>query len=162
MSDSNRQCVLLRHGHAEPATPGQNDIERPLTADGSRESQDAGRWLAEHGFEPGRVLSSPATRCAATARLACESLACDGVTLEPAIYEATPGSLFDVIERNMDAGPLLVVGHNPGLEQLLGLLTEGRADDVRGMPTAGIAWLDWAEDAPLEPGSARLRAFWSP
>ncbi len=162
MSESTRQCVLLRHGHAEPAGAGQADIERPLTADGAREAKDAGRWLAAHGFEPGRVLSSPAERCAATARHACEALACETVGSEEAIYEATPGTLFDVIERNMEAGPLLVVGHNPGLEQLLGLLTEGRTDDVRGMPTSGIAWIDWAEGAPLEPGSARLRAFWSP
>ncbi len=161
-----RQCILLRHGHAEPAVPGQPDLDRPLTRDGELEASAAGRWLASHAFKPARVLTSPATRADATARAACAELGDTGMEIgiesDAAIYEATPGALFDVIERHQDAGPLLVVGHNPGMEQLLGLLTDGRTEDVRGMPTAGIAWLDWPEGAPLEPGAARLRAFWSP
>ncbi len=157
-----RQCILLRHGHAEPALPGQSDIDRPLTRDGELEASAAGRWLASHAFRPGRVLSSPAARAHATALAACAELGDIGVEGDAAIYDATPGALFDVIERHQQDGPLLVVGHNPGLEQLLGLLTDGRTEDVRGMPTAGIAWLDWPEGAPLEPGAARLRAFWSP
>ncbi len=161
---SQRQCILLRHGHAEPALPGQADIDRPLTRDGVGEATAAGRWLASHDFRPARVLTSPAARANATARAACAELddATVGIESDAAIYEATPGALFDVIERHHESGPLLVVGHNPGLEQLLGLLTDGRTEDVRGMPTAGIAWLDWPEGAPLEPGAARLRAFWSP
>ncbi len=157
-----RQCILLRHGHAEPAMPGQPDLDRPLTRDGEIEATAAGRWLASHDFKPARVLSSPAARANATAKAACAELGDIGFESEAAIYDATPGALFDVLERNQDAGPLLVVGHNPGLEQLLGLLTDGRTEDVRGMPTAGIAWLDWPEGALLEPGAARLRAFWSP
>jgi len=157
-----RQCILLRHGHAEPAMPGQPDLDRPLTRDGELEASAAGRWLASHAFKPARVLTSPATRADATAKAACAELGDIGIQREAAIYDATPGALFDVIERHQDAGPLLVVGHNPGLEQLLGLLTDGRTEDVRGMPTAGIAWLDWPEGTALEPGAARLRAFWSP
>lgn len=157
-----RSCVLLRHGHAEPAVPGQRDFDRSLTLDGERDATAAGAWLAAHDFRPARVLSSPAARAAETARNACTALDSASIVSEDAIYEATPGTLFDVIERNIEAGPLLIVGHNPGLEQLLGLMTEGRAEDVRGIPTGGIAWLDWPQDVALEPGAARLRAFWSP
>jgi phosphohistidine phosphatase SixA len=55
---------------------------------------------------------------------------------------------------------VLLVGHNPGIERLVALLVEGRSDEFRGMPPAGLAVLHLG--GALEPGSARLGAFWSP
>jgi phosphohistidine phosphatase SixA len=80
----------------------------------------------------------------------------------PEIYEATPGTLIAVLEQHAHgAHRVLLVGHNPGMEQLLALLTSGRSPDARGMPPAGLAWIE-LQDAGFEPGGARLRAFWSP
>jgi len=56
---------------------------------------------------------------------------------------------------------VLLVGHNPGMEQLLALLTEGRSAGARGMSPAALAWIELADDV-LEPGHGRLRALWSP
>jgi phosphatidylserine/phosphatidylglycerophosphate/cardiolipin synthase-like enzyme len=59
-----------------------------------------------------------------------------------------------------DAGTVMLVGHNPGIERLVALLVEGRSDDFRGMPPGALAVLHL--NGSLEPGNARLDAFWSP
>jgi phosphohistidine phosphatase SixA len=76
------------------------------------------------------------------------------------IYNATPGELLALLDQHGDAKTLMLVGHNPGIERLVALLVEGRSDEFRGMPPAGLAVLHL--DGALEPGSARLDAFWSP
>jgi phosphohistidine phosphatase SixA len=154
-----RELVILRHAHAEPQAPGQRDFDRALSRVGRSEAEAVARWLEQHELRFDRVLCSPAVRARTTAQLALGHDVAE--SLHPAIYEATPGALIDLLER--DAGTrTLLVGHNPGLEQLLALLTEGRSTEYRGVPPAGVAWLGWPEDRGLEPGCATLRAFWSP
>ncbi|MCB1573175.1 MAG: histidine phosphatase family protein, partial [Xanthomonadales bacterium] len=78
------------------------------------------------------------------------------------IYEATPAALIQVLEEHDDADCVLLVGHNPGLETLVALLTDGTSDHGRGMPPGAIAWLHLDGDAAIEPGAASLRHFWWP
>jgi phosphohistidine phosphatase len=152
--------ILLRHAHAEPPAPGQHDRDRALSVRGLAEARDAAAWLAVE-TAPVRVLCSPARRAWQTAEQAVQRLGQVELVEEAQIYEAEPRDLFEVIDRHRDAGRLLLVGHNPGLESLVALLTTGQSGDHRGMPPAGVARLAFA-DATLEPGSARLTAFWSP
>ena len=135
MSESLR-ITLLRHAHALPASAGQSDSER--------------------------VLCSPAERTRQTLAKVEEALGFVDTRIEPSIYEATPGELFELIDRHKEAGDLLLVGHNPGFESVAALLSTGQSGDYRGMPPAGIAELELSPDTALEPGAARLVAFWSP
>jgi phosphohistidine phosphatase len=155
------ELILLRHAHAEPAAPGQNDPSRPLSARGIEEADGAAQWLAAQS-PPARVLCSPARRTRQTAEQVLGVLGAGELVEDARIYEADPGDLLDVIAAHRDAGSLLLVGHNPGLESLVALLSTGQSGDHRGMPPAGIARLALAADAELEPGAARLTAFWSP
>jgi phosphohistidine phosphatase len=82
--------------------------------------------------------------------------------LEPAIYEATPGTLAGLVDDHREVGRLLLVGHNPGLERLAALLHSGQSGDYRGMPPGSIAVLSLRDDAAVEPGVADLSAFWWP
>jgi len=148
------ELILLRHAEALPATAGDDDRQRRLSGHGEQEARAAGKWLASHGARPQRVLCSPAERTRATASLALEALG-DSPELQLAdeIYDATPG-------QHDDVGTVMLVGHNPGIERLVALLVEGRSDDFRGMPPGGLAVLHL--NGALEPGNARLDAFWSP
>jgi phosphohistidine phosphatase SixA len=56
----------------------------------------------------------------------------------------------------------MLVGHNPGLEQLAALLDSGQTGDYRGMPPAGVAVLSLPATAALEPGIATFTNFWWP
>lgn len=158
-----RQIILLRHAHAEPPAGGQSDESRPLTDGGFAEANAAAAWLNTHAAEPDIVLCSPAVRTCETADCVAEKLGHSaGTVVDARIYEATPGDLIQVLEEHNDADCILLVGHNPGLETLVALLTDGTSDQGRGMPPGAIAWLHVDGDAPIEPGSASLRHFWWP
>lgn len=155
------ELILLRHAEALPVTPGGEDRERSLSDHGMQEAQAAGHWLASHGARPDRALCSPAQRARHTAELALAALdAPPALELAPEIYDATPGELLALLDQHADAGTVLLAGHNPGIERLVALLVEGRSDEFRGMPPGGLAVLHL--DGTLEPGHARLDAFWSP
>ncbi|MDE2407009.1 MAG: histidine phosphatase family protein [Xanthomonadaceae bacterium] len=153
--------ILLRHAHAEPPAAGQDDAQRPLSAIGHSEAVAAGNWLREHGLLPTRVLCSPAVRATETLA-ALGALACSDMRTEPAIYGANPGTLAALADNHRDAERLLIVGHNPGLEQLAALLHSGQTGDYRGMPPAAVAVLEFPAGATIEPGAARLSHFWWP
>jgi phosphohistidine phosphatase len=157
------RLILFRHAHAESARNGQSDLERTLSATGEAEARSAAAWLIAQDLVPERVVCSTAQRSRQSLALVEEAVAGADTRFDERIYEATPGELIEVAEAHRDAGCVMLVGHNPGFEQLAALLTSGQTGDYRGMPPAGIAVIELpASDTSLEPGAGRLAAFWSP
>jgi len=111
---------------------------------------------------PDRVLCSPSRRTRETLEAVLASIGYVDQRLEPSIYEATPGTLMELADAHRDVGRLMLVGHNPGFEQLAALLHSGQSGDYRGMPPGGIAVLALPAEAAIEPGIAQLAAFWWP
>jgi len=157
-----RELILLRHAHAEAASTGQADLDRPLSPIGLAEAEAAGRWLKENNLLPDCVLCSPARRTRETLEAVLGITGFVEKRLEDAVYDATPGTLMGLIEARGDVDRLLVGGHNPGREQLVALLSEGTSSDYRGMPPGGIAVLSVDGKASIEPDVATLTAFWWP
>ena len=155
------ELILLRHAEAVPIEKNVDDQERALSAHGEQQAQAAGLWLAARRTHIDRVLCSPTRRADETARLTLAAV--DGAPIPQMsreIYEASPGELLALLDQHADAGSVLLVGHNPGIERLVALLVDGRSDEFRGMPPGALAVLHL--DGALEPGNARLDAFWSP
>lgn len=152
-----RELILLRHAEAEAGRDGKDDRERKLTEHGKNESRAAGAWLADHKVKYDLVLCSPAERTRETAALALGQVE---PVFDDTIYDATPGDLYDLLDKQADVERVVLVGHNPGIEQLVAFLVEGRSEDYRGMPPAGMARLSF--EGKLEPGKATLETFWSP
>ena len=157
-----RELILLRHAHAEPAAPGQDDIDRPLSRAGQAEGEAAGRWLRKNNYLPDRIICSPARRTRETLEQVLLAIGYVEQRQDARVYEATPGTLMQVADDHRDLGRVLLVGHNPGLEQLAALLSSGQSGDFRGMPAGGIAVLRLSAGSDLEPGAAELAAFWWP
>lgn len=157
-----RELILLRHAHAESADYGQHDLDRALSRQGLAEAEAAGYWLKSHGLLPDRVLCSHARRTRETLEQVMQITGFVEQRQEPRIYEATPGTLMDVADEHRECGRLMLVGHNPGLEQLVALLSSGQSGDFRGMPAAGLVVLRIPAEAEFEPGIARLEHFWWP
>ena len=157
-----RELILLRHAHAEAAAAGQDDIDRPLSRQGQAEAEAAGQWLKANGYLPDRVVCSSARRTRETLEQVLSVIGYIEQRQEPRVYEATPGDLMAVADEHKELSRVLLVGHNPGLEQLAALLSSGQSGDFRGMPAGGIAVLKLPADADLEPGIAELAAFWWP
>lgn len=157
-----RQLILIRHAHAESPQPGQADAERPLSAEGLAAAEAVGRWLRENGMSADCVLCSPAQRTRQTLEAVLGVIGYVDQRIEPEIYEATPGTLIELLDRHRDVPRLMLVGHNPGLEQLVALMESGQSGDYRGMPPAGVAVLTLPPEAALEPGVAKISQFWWP
>lgn len=156
-----RELILLRHAHAEPAVAGQSDADRPLSPEGIAEAEAAAAWLRAHVQLPDRVVHSPALRTRETCERVLAGLGYIDSREDARIYNATPGELFSVIDEHADVASLLLIGHNPGLEQIAALLSTGQTGDHRGLPPAGIVVLHMPKDTVLEPGVATLAAFWA-
>jgi phosphohistidine phosphatase len=157
-----RELILLRHAHAEALGAAQSDLDRPLSRQGLAESEAAGRWLKEHGYLPDRVLVSPSRRTRETLEEVLRQVGYVEQRQDQRIYDATPGTLMQVADELRDIARVMLVGHNPGLEQMAALLSSGQSGEFRGMPAGAIAVLHLPSDAMLEPGVAKLAAFWWP
>jgi len=161
-----KSLLLLRHGKAV-RDDGLEDVERPLEDRGERASAAMGAWLRQQEWEPGRVLCSAATRTRQTLEALRPYLPPTAeVSVEDGLYLASTGELLTRVNALDDADQtVLVVGHNPAIEELAATLAgDGDANAARRMrakfPTAGLAILTfpgaWREVAP---GAGRLAAF---
>jgi phosphohistidine phosphatase len=171
-----RTLVLFRH--AKSAWPdGVPDHERPLARRGQRDAPVMGRWLRDAGCTPDQVVCSTARRARETWQLAQTGLAAaPPVTFDDGVYEASAAGLLARIRRTPAAvRTLLVIGHNPALEDLALMLAAppGAAaspppdDALQRMrvkfPTAAIAVLELGGTWPaLTRGRAHLAAFVTP
>jgi phosphohistidine phosphatase len=141
------RLILFRHGKAEPESESGEDFDRRLAARGSRESAAMGWQLADLGFRPDLVLVSPAARTRETWAAVEPCFPRAEARFEEELYHADSGSVRQEVERaGAGVGTVMVVGHNPGLQELaVQLLTEGAsppsliARAVRQFPTAATA-----------------------
>jgi phosphohistidine phosphatase len=162
---SSRRLAVLRH--AKSAWPDVADHDRPLAPRGRRDAPAAGRWLRDAGCEPDLVVCSTARRTRKTWELAARELADPPqVVYEPRVYDATVPVLLDVVrETPTGCGTLLLIGHNPGVQQLvLHLAADGDGDLLERatakFPTSAVAVLTWAGPwTALARGAARLTSF---
>jgi phosphohistidine phosphatase len=160
--------VLMRHAKAERGDAYDTDFERPLTERGRRDAPAMGAWLARHGPQPDRVVSSPAGRCRETAELVCAGVGipADAILWDHDIYEASAATLARVAERHAAGSrALLLVGHNPALDELLLRLSSGpvpRDPTGKLMTTAAVAVLEFTGALSTTPGAATLRALVRP
>lgn len=113
-----KELLLLRHAKSSWATPGMPDFERPLNKRGRRAAAAMARHLAEEGLSPRLILSSDAKRTQETLEPIRESLRSVAVHLEPKLYLADPPTLLDRLRKVPDDVPsVLMIGHNPGLQE---------------------------------------------
>jgi phosphohistidine phosphatase len=138
------------------------DFDRPLAPRGEKDAPRMGRALKARGVVPDRVISSPAKRATQT-MLAVVKAA--GFSVKPefdeAIYEASSADLLRVVRGISDSsGCALLVGHNPGFENLVSRLT-GAGE---GMPTAALACVEFQIESwsDVEDGEGKLAWYLTP
>ena len=138
-----KTLFVLRHGKAEPDSP-EGDRARVLAPRGERDSRTMGKRLRELDRSIDLFVSSDAARARQTAEIASEAYGFDReVTIEPDIYAAPLDTLVDVVRSLPEtASAVVIVGHNPGFEDLATALAPDGTEPVR-LPTAGLAHLEF-------------------
>jgi phosphohistidine phosphatase len=162
---------LLRHAKSSWDDPVERDFDRPLNGRGHRAARRMGEWLRAEGLQFDRIIASPALRIRQTIEGVETGLGQRlPIEQDKRIYMASAATLFDLVRECPDSvSHLLVIGHNPGLEDLLLIATEGDQSALRReaelkYPTATFASIDIACDrwADLPEGGARLAHFTRP
>lgn len=165
-----RTLSLLRHAKSSWDDPVQRDFDRPLNARGRRAAVRMGQYLRHEGIGFDGVLASPAVRVVETIEGIEEGLGHSlGAVFDRRIYMASAVGLLDLVQATADVPHLLLVGHNPGLEDLALLLTPEDDTPLRlaiaeKYPTAALATLTFAcaSLAGLREGEGRLIRFVRP
>lgn len=164
-----RELLILRHAKSDWASGTSSDFERPLAKRGKSDAPKVGAWLYREGLVPDHVVSSPAERAKQTATKVCECLDIKKkqIVWEPAVYEADVPLLLAVLARcPREAMTVLLIGHNPGLEELVLHLTGEDLEipeDGKVLPTATVARLEMPDDwSDLPRGSAQLISITRP
>lgn len=137
MNAAPKHLFLMRHASAGPAA---DDRTRPLTPAGRIEAVQMGRALSALAIPPARALASPARRAQETLDAVRSHVELEGIETDEALYLASAAALRMRLEGVPEAtSRLLVIGHNPGLSELLHERVESGAKGLRPRASHGLA-----------------------
>jgi len=155
-----KTLLVMRHAKSDYPAHIDSDFARPLNGRGQSDLPRVASLLSQYGPLPERILSSSALRARQTAEgiAGYIGLAPEQLELDEALYLAPPDTVLDRIgQLPARAETILLIAHNPGLEELIYLLSGTRSE----LPTAGIAAIachaaSWSE---IQPGRGHLLYF---
>lgn len=163
---------LFRHAKSDWHDPRARDFDRQLNERGRKGAEAMGRHICEHGIAWSRIIASPAIRCSESIELAAQAVGRPVTAMwDRRIYLASSATLLDLLrEQSSDPPSILMVGHNPGLEDLIfDLVPDDGSSPLRDvveekLPTAAYAVLEcdverWKD---LKDGCARLTHLMRP
>ena len=167
-----RTLSLLRHAKSSWDDERLADFDRPLARRGLEAAPHMGAYMRRLGLRPDLITCSPARRTRQTLELATPEARLKDVPvqLSPDIYEAEPDTLLAHLARvPAQVAHILLIGHNPGLQELVLLLAgESLAPEfaslAQKLPTGALVVIelpidDWSE---IGPGCGRVTHFMSP
>jgi phosphohistidine phosphatase len=156
-----KKLYLVRHAKSDRNIPELPDFERPLNTRGRIDAPMMGDLLKGMNVMPELIISSPATRALATARLLADHIKypLSKIRVEEEIYEAWRENLVEVLKRtDNSAKSVMLIGHNPGLQLLAEFLAEFSHENI---PTCGIVGIelqinDWDD---IKQGCGKIMFF---
>jgi len=132
-----KTLLVLRHAKSSWDDAALDDHERPLNKRGRRDAPRMGELVREYGLIPDAVISSDAVRARLTAEAVVEAARYAGeILLDHRLYVAGPADILSLLRTvGEKAETAMIVGHNPGLEELVAQLT----GEWQDLPTAALA-----------------------
>ncbi len=134
-----KRLLILRHAKSSWGDSSLDDWQRPLSPRGLRDAPAVGGLLRKQALVPDLIITSDAVRARTTADAVAKAAGYDReIVVDPRLYHANPDDLLAVLQGlSDDSARAMIVGHNPGLEELI----ERLAGEHHAMPTAALAHL---------------------
>ena len=163
--------LLLRHAKSALGHAGLADFDRPLVKRGQQEAAEMAELMTLKQYRPAKIVCSTSQRTRETLAALVPTLAGNAnIVLDQRVYGAEAARLFDVIRETGDtATPLMVIGHNPGLEELAALLIDDKDSEAHSrlgvkFPPAGLAVIRFERErwSEVDAGTGTLVAFHTP
>jgi phosphohistidine phosphatase len=159
-----KTLFILRHAKTQSDAPA-GDRARELTERGHRNAAVMGAYIHNLSGTPDAIITSDATRARQTAEIVAKVVGFQTpLTVEPRIYDADVNILLALVRSILDeVDTAIIVGHNPGFEELVAALAGNPEHEVR-LPTSGLAVLEFDVERwdAVRAGSGRLRGVATP
>ncbi len=146
-----KQLILCRHSKPESSDLPKPDRDRKLTAKGKQDARAIGKEIAKRGCTPDLVLSSDSIRTRQTTALICEAFPIKPeIAFLPELYSAPGGEVMNIVASYAaQARAILVIGHNPGMEELVSRMA---GEDLRlGTSTVAVFETDGERGSENDP-----------
>ncbi len=159
-----KTLTLIRHAKSDWSRAAQPDFDRSLNKRGSDDAACMARHLADTGLRPDLIYSSPALRAAATVKPIAQAIGypIDGIRWMPDIYLASADDLSRLVrELPATVGHAMLVGHNPGLTDLVNHLS---GETIENLPTCSVVTLTLPDESwrTVSAGSGALSRLDTP
>lgn len=158
-----KRLLLMRHAKSSWKDSDVPDHERPLKKRGQRDAEKMGKMLKSKKLVPDLIISSTATRAEKTAEIVAKASKYEAeIVYSDSLYMAEPADIMKVVKDHAKKQKtVLVIGHNPGLEAFLQIMT----GKVESLPTGSIAYLatkidNWSNLSSEE--EVKLKNLWRP
>ena len=165
-----KTLLILRHAKAVPKDPNLSDHDRPLDELGKDDALHMGKLMKDKDIIPSSIISSSALRAKTTAELVAKGCSYQGdIVLNPSLYEAKSKDYLGLLETLSDRyNSILIVGHNPTVQDTIQMLTD--SSHVVPIPTCTLGhlsipiekWSDLGSKSKLEQHKVVLREIIKP
>lgn len=162
------RLYLLRHARAKWPAPGSRDFDRPLEPSGIADADALGRAMVKARYKPTTVLCSSALRTRQTWEALSLHVSADEIAFLDGLYSSDSSNYVDIIRAHGNEGCILVIGHNPMMEDLAVALSHDGVPEAlegvaAGFPTCGLAVIRFPyELSSIKPEDGYLEAFLVP
>jgi len=147
----NLYLYIMRHAKSDWSGPQISDFERPINKRGTRNAIRVGQWMNENNHIPQKIISSPALRAKETIELVTEQITkfnLEDLTYDDELYLAGFTQLIEFINTYKDkVQSLMLVGHNPGIENLVNYLCDRSGDKETIVTTANLFIFKFSSDS---------------
>ena len=144
----NSYLYIMRHAKSDWSGPQTSDFERPINGRGRRNSVRVGQWMSDNNYIPQKIISSPATRAKETIELVIEQITKfnrEDLIFQDDLYLAGFTQLIEIINTHQnDTQSLMLIGHNPGIENLVNYLCSQSGNLETSITTANLFIFEYA------------------
>ena len=146
----NSYLYVMRHAKSDWSGPQKSDFKRPINGRGKRNSVRIGQWMNDNNYIPQKIISSPATRAKETIELVIEQITKfndEDLIFQDELYLAGFSQLIEIINTYQnDAQSLMLIGHNPGIENLVNHLCSQSGNPQTTVTTANLFIFKYADN----------------